>query len=71
MLQNTRLGCLIQVDVFREHTGCVHDVSLSWQVSPEPAETYFLPTGLTYGSTVLKLSVLKLSYPQIVEKTVS
>lgn len=34
-----------------EHVGCVHDVSLSWQVSPELAETYFLPPGLTYGST--------------------
>lgn len=50
-LQNTRLGCHIQVDVLREHMGYVHAVSLSWQDSPELAETYFLPTGLTYGST--------------------
>lgn len=33
--------------------GCAqgtHAVSLSWQVSPELAEIYFLSTGLTYGS---------------------
>lgn len=57
-LQNTRLGCPIQVDVFGEHMGYVHDVSLSWQDSPELA-SYLqgLPTGQ------LKELVLKLFIP--------
>lgn len=69
-VQNTRLGCLIQVDVLREH-----------MLSPSRGKSHLsllkftsYPQGSPKGHLkefVLKLSALKLSYTHLADKSVS
>lgn len=69
-VQNTRLGCLTQVDGLREH-----------MLSPSRGKSHLsllkstsYPQGSPMGHLkefVLKLSVLKLSCPHLAEKSIS